>query len=162
MTSVSCAKCGLVSWAAEGAACKRCGRDLASINYTASHQSSYARAHTYEVATAPAAGLTPPRTLGILLTILGAALGFAGVYFLFSSHPTPYFLVEGVGIAVSGLLIAAGKRAGMYVYYVTFGVILVWSLVETGGVVGQLLPRVALPGLIALHLATEKVRARLS
>jgi uncharacterized paraquat-inducible protein A len=25
MTSVSCAKCGLVSWAAEGAACKRCG-----------------------------------------------------------------------------------------------------------------------------------------
>jgi hypothetical protein len=25
MTSVSCAKCGLVSWAAEGAPCKRCG-----------------------------------------------------------------------------------------------------------------------------------------
>jgi hypothetical protein len=31
MTSVSCAKCGLVSWAEEGAACKRCGASAAEM-----------------------------------------------------------------------------------------------------------------------------------
>ncbi|HEX6183959.1 MAG TPA: hypothetical protein VFZ44_08790 [Pyrinomonadaceae bacterium] len=33
MTSVECAKCGLVSWAAEGTACKRCGA-AAGVGYT--------------------------------------------------------------------------------------------------------------------------------
>lgn len=32
MTSVECAKCGLVSWAAEGDACKRCGAQAGSDN----------------------------------------------------------------------------------------------------------------------------------
>ncbi len=50
----------------------------------------------------------------------------------------------------------------MYLYFATLAVILVWSLVETAGVVGQLMPRVFLPTLIGLHIATEKVRARLS
>lgn len=162
MTNLKCPHCGLVNFPS-AVACKRCGGDLAATAvYAAGPQSAYARAHTYYAAAAPAAGLTPPRTLGILLTILGAALGCGGAYLLAMGYPSPYFLVVGVGIAVSGLLIASGKRAGMYVYFATFGVILVWSLAETGGVVGKLMPRVSLPALIGLHLATEKVRSRLS
>jgi hypothetical protein len=163
MTSVSCAKCGLVSWGAEGAACKRCGADVAfADSYAAGHQLSYAGAGTYDVAAAPEAGLTPPRALGILLAILGVVLGFAGAYLLAIGYPSPYFMVIGVGIAISGVLIASGKRAGMYVYFATFGVIVVWSLIETAGTTGQLMPRLFIPTLICLHLAREKVRARLS
>lgn len=161
MTNLKCLHCGLVNFPT-AVACKRCDADLAPVaSYAAGHPSAYSGAHTYETA-APAASLTPPRTLGILLTILGAVLACAGTFFLFSSRPTAYFLVVGVGIAVSGLLIGSGKRAGMYMYLATFGVILVWSIVETGGETRQLMPRLFLPALIGLHIATEKVRSRLS
>ena len=89
-------------------------------------------------------------------------MSFAGAYLLAMGHPSPYFIVVGVGIAVSGFLIASGRRAGMYVYYATYLVIVVWSLVETAGDTRQLGPRVFIPTLIALHLMREKVRSRLS
>lgn len=162
MTNLKCLHCGLVNFPT-AVACKRCDADLAGVaSYAAGHPSAYAGAYAYDAA-APAARLTPPRTLGILLTILGTLLAGVGALMLVSSsRPTAYFLVEGIGMVVSGLLIASGKRAGIYVYFVTFAVILMWSLVETEGVVGKLLPRVALPAIIGLHLAREKVRARLS
>ncbi|HEY0170006.1 MAG TPA: hypothetical protein VGB98_03065 [Pyrinomonadaceae bacterium] len=160
MTNLRCPGCGLVNFPT-AVDCKRCGSDLSAAGYAVGNQSAYARAHTYDAA-APAAGLTPPRTLGILLTILGALLACGGVITLVSSRPSPYFLVVGVGIAFSGLLIASGKRAGLYVYFTTLGVMLVWSFAETGGVMAKLMPRVALPAIIGLHLAREKVRARLS
>jgi hypothetical protein len=161
MTNLKCLHCGIVNFPS-AVACKRCGADLApAVGYAAGHQSSYASAQAYDTA-APAAGLTPPRTLGILLAILGAALGCGGAYLLAHHYPSPYFLVAGTGIAVSGLLIASGKRAGVYLYFATFGLMVVWSLAETGGVAGKFLPRVFLPALIGLHLASKKVRARLS
>jgi hypothetical protein len=159
MTNLKCLHCGLVNFPA-AVACKRCGGDLSpAAAYAAGHQPAYA--HAYEAA-APAAVPAPPRTLGILLAILGAALGCGGAYLLAMGYPSPYFLVAGAGIAVSGLLIASGKRAGMYVYFATFGLMVVWSIAETGGDVGKVMPRLFIPALIGLHLATEKVRSRLS
>ena len=156
MTSVSCLKCGLVSWAAEGGVCRRCGTPAASAPARPSHSS-----FEYDEE-APASGITPPRTLGILLTILGVLLAGSGLILMVSLNATAYFPVIGVGIAVSGLLVASGKRAGLYVYFATFAVIVVWSIAETAGATGQLMPRLFMPTLIALGLAREKVRVRLS
>ena len=159
MTNPKCLHCGLVNFSS-AVACKRCGADLSpAASYAGGHQASYA--HEYDAAAAPAE-LAPPRTLGVLLTILGALMSFAGAYLLATGHPSPYFMVVGAGIAVSGFLIASGRRAGMYVYYATYLVIVVWSLVETAGDTRQLGPRVFIPTLIALHLMREKVRSRLS
>lgn len=159
MTNPKCLHCGLVNFSS-AVACKRCGADLSpAASYAGGHQTSYA--HAYDVAEAPAE-LAPPRTLGVLLTILGALLSFAGAYVMAMGDASPYFVVVGVGIAVSGFLIASGKRAGMFMYYATYAVIVVWSLIETAGTTGQLVPRLFIPTLIALHLAREKVRSRLS
>jgi len=160
MTNPKCLHCGLVNFSA-AVACKRCGADLSpAASYAGGPQASYA--HEHDDAAAAAAETTPPRTLGVLLTILGALMSFAGAYLLAMGHPSPYFMVVGVGVAVSGFLIASGRRAGMYMYYATYLVIVAWSVVETAGNTRQLGPRVFIPTLIALHLMREKVRSRLS
>jgi len=157
MTNPKCLTCGLVNFSS-AAACKRCGADL-SAAYAGGPQASYP--HAYEAA-APAERPTPPRTLGVLLTIFGSLICFGGAYILAMGHPSPYFMVVGFGIAVSGFLIASGKLSGVHVYYATYMVIVVWSFIETAGVTRQLGPRVFLPTLIALHLMRKKVRSRLS
>lgn len=103
----------------------------------------------------------PPVALGVLLAILGAALGVGGL-FLMSRGESPYFAVVGVGLAVSGVLLARGKKAGLGAYFATLLVILVWSFVETGGNMRLLLPRIALPLIIGLYLSRGAVRSRLS
>lgn len=148
MRNSECPRCRHLNFSA-AVACKRCGYVLAPAG------GGYVPAIRQ-------AGPAPPKRLGILLAILGAALSFAGVYLLLLGGRTPYFVVAGIGIAASGILIASGKLAGIYVYFVTFGLMVVWSIVETGGDVSQLIGRLALAGLIGLYLLSDKVRAGLS
>ena len=148
MRNSKCPRCGHLNFSA-AVACKRCGTGLA-------------RAGGGVVRANPQAGPGPPKSLGILLAILGAALSFAGVYLLMLGGRTPYFVVAGIGIAASGVLIAAGKQAGVYVYFVNLGLMLVWSIVETGGDVSQIIVRLALATVIGLYLLSDKVRARLN
>ncbi|HWS98697.1 MAG TPA: hypothetical protein VN256_00400 [Pyrinomonadaceae bacterium] len=68
------------------------------------------------------------------MAILGAALSFAGVYLLMIGGRTPYFVVAGIGIAISGVFISAGR----------------------------MFPRMFLPTLIGLYLLSDKVRPRLN
>jgi glucose dehydrogenase len=88
-------------------------------------------------------------------------LGAGGLYIMVTFTGTPYFLVAGVGIAVSGIFIATGKRTGLYLYFATFGIMFIWSLIETGGNIGTMMSRLFVPALIGLYLCTEKIRARL-
>ena len=154
MSSTKCPHCGLVNFSS-AATCKRCNNVLAPADSTVDY-------HKGEVAVPSAAELAPPRTLGILLSILGAVLAFAGLYLVAIGGATPYFLVAGIGISTSGILIAAGKRAGIYLYFATFGVMFIWSLIETAGNPMKMVSRLFVAALIGLYLATEKVRARLN
>ncbi|HJU54292.1 MAG TPA: hypothetical protein VJ715_06970 [Pyrinomonadaceae bacterium] len=149
MRSSICPRCRHANFSA-AVACKRCGYLLAPAGGI-----GRAQAH-------PQAGPAPPKRLGILLAILGAALSFAGVYLLLLGGRTPYFVVAGIGIAVSGVLIASGKLAGVYVYFINLGLMLVWSIAETGGNASQLIARLALATVIGLYLLSDKVRGRLS
>ena len=148
MRSSKCPRCGYLNFSA-AVACKRCGNVLAPMGV------SYAPVN-------PQADPGPPKSLGILLTILGSALSFDGVYFLVIGGRTPYFVVAGIGIAISGVLIAAGKQAGVYLYWANLGLMFVWTIIETGGDAGQIIARLTLATLIGLYLLSDKVRSRLS
>jgi phage FluMu protein Com len=155
MSSTKCPHCGLVNFSS-AVTCKRCNRVLASSgDSTVSYQEG-------DVALSTSSEQAPPRTLGILLTILGVVLSLAGIYLLAIGGSTLYFLVAGIGISASGVLITAGKRTGMYLYFVTFGVMFIWSLLETGGNAGKMMSRLFVAALIGLYLVTDKVRARLN
>lgn len=102
----------------------------------------------------------PPTALGILLAILGLFLVGGGIW-LMSRGASPYFLAIGIGLAISGVLLAKGMKSGILAYGITLGIVLVWSFLETKGETQALLPRIALPIIIALYLAQSKVRATL-
>ena len=108
---------------------------------------------------------SPPLTFGVLLTILGALLASDGIFFL--SHGVPlvgsaYFIVAGLGVVFSGILIARGKLVGAWLYAGVFLLMVIWSVVELGGNIQALLPRVALPGLICAYIFSSKFRERLA
>jgi quinoprotein glucose dehydrogenase len=109
--------------------------------------------------------LSPPRTFGVLLATLGALLAGGGIYLLSIGVPltgSAYFIVAGLGVAFSGILMARGKLAGAWLYAAVFLLMVVWSVVELGGNVDALLPRVALPGLICAYIFFSNLRARLA
>lgn len=149
MRSSKCPRCGHVNFSA-AVACKRCGNDLSRPGTGGG------------VAPAnPQAGAAPHKSFGTQLAILGVVLSLAGVYLLMSGSASPYYLVVGIGIAASGVLVAAGKRAGLYVYFATFAMMLVWSLVEIGADVSKIVIRLGLSVLIGIYLLSDKVRAGL-
>ena len=76
-------------------------------------------------------------------------------------RPAQPCLVAGLGVLVSGILIARGKLVGAWLYAVVFLLMVVWSVTELGGNVDALLPRLALPGLICAYIFS-KVRAQLA
>ncbi len=161
MSSVKCPRCGISNFST-AVTCKRCNSRLASgARSTDSYRPDSERPIADDIATASTDELAPPRTLGILLTVLGAALGLGGVILLVMGSASPYFLVAGIGIAASGVLIAVGKRIGLFLYFATVGLMLIWSLMETGLDPGKMITRLALPVLIGIYLLSGKVRVRL-
>ena len=156
--STKCPRCGLTNFS-DAVVCKKCNARLASGKPSKdSYQPGQKRPGKADVA---ADGPPPPRTLGILLAVLGGALALGGLSLLVMSGASPYFLVAGIGIACSGALIATGKRLGLYLYFATFALMFVWSLVETGGELGIMMSRLVVPALIGAYLLTEKVRSPL-
>lgn len=103
----------------------------------------------------------PPRVFGIILAVLGAALAIGGVNLL-GMGGGYYFLAVGIGVALSGVLMASGRLLGAYAYGATLLMLVVWSLVEAGSDLQQLLPRIALPVLIGLYVFSSRVRSRLA
>jgi len=102
----------------------------------------------------------PPRVLGSLLVLLGLVLLLGGVS-MRGADGSLYFIVLGTLIASSGTLLALGRAAAIPVYAATLAVCWVWSLVDLGGDVGQLISQVFVPTLIGLYLFSSRVRSRL-
>lgn len=102
----------------------------------------------------------PPRKLGILLIILGAAMILGGIKLL-SMGDNPYFIIVGIGVVLSGFLLSSGNMLGVYMYAATLGVVVVWSVMEVGADWGQLLPRIVVPVLLGAYIFSGKVRTRL-
>ncbi|WP_460084220.1 glucose/quinate/shikimate family membrane-bound PQQ-dependent dehydrogenase [Pseudomonas sp. H2_G03] len=90
-----------------------------------------------------------PRLLGVLLLIMGLAL-LAGGIKLTMLGGSFYYLLAGIGITLTGILLLAIRRAALGLYAVVLFASTVWALWEVGLDWWQLVPRLAL--LFALGL----------
>lgn len=103
----------------------------------------------------------PPRNFGALLTVFGIALAIGGINLL-RVGDNAYFLVVGLGVAASGVLIALGRLAGARLYLATFAVVVIWSLADHRGNFSQALAQIFLPGLLCAYIFSGRIRSRLS
>ena len=105
--------------------------------------------------------IKPPRIFGGFLTLLGVAMILGG-FSILSMGGGFYFVAVGVGVAISGVLIALGKKVGAYSYGLTLVMLVIWSFIEVGANVPELLPRIAVPALIAAYIFSIKIQSRLA
>ncbi|PRY65245.1 quinoprotein glucose dehydrogenase [Vreelandella songnenensis] len=91
----------------------------------------------------------PAIVLGLLLAAAGLALAIGGGKLL-SLGGSAYYLIAGVAVIVAGILLALRKGAALWLYAAILFATLVWALWEVGLDWWQLVPRVAIPCLIAI------------
>ncbi|AUG03977.1 membrane-bound PQQ-dependent dehydrogenase, glucose/quinate/shikimate family [Pseudomonas sp. 09C 129] len=84
-----------------------------------------------------------PSLLGILLLLMGLAM-LAGGIKLSMLGGSLYYLLAGIGLIVSGILLLAGRSAALLVYGVVLFLSSVWALWEVGLDWWQLVPRLSL------------------
>ena len=84
-----------------------------------------------------------PRLLGVLLLIMGLALLAGGVK-LSMLGGSLYYLLAGIGITLTGVLLLATRRAALGLYALVLFASTVWALWEVGLDWWQLVPRLAL------------------
>lgn len=84
-----------------------------------------------------------PGLLGILLLLMGLAL-LAGGIKLSLLGGSLYYVLAGIGLTLTGLMLLAGKRAALGLYAVVLFASTVWSLWEIGLDWWQLVPRLSL------------------
>ena len=84
-----------------------------------------------------------PSLLGIALLIMGLAL-LAGGIKLSLLGGSLYYLLAGIGLAVTGVLLLAARRAALGLYALVLFASTVWALWEVGLDWWQLVPRLAL------------------
>ncbi|MBV8465918.1 MAG: hypothetical protein JO218_08230 [Burkholderiales bacterium] len=101
-----------------------------------------------------------PTRAGTLLMILGALLTFGGIRLMMMGD-NAYFLVVGIGLLATGVLIRSGKRLGLGIYGATLAFVYIASIAELGANMQALLPRILMPTLVGLYLFSGRVRDRL-
>ena len=92
-----------------------------------------------------------PSLLGVVMLLMGLALLAGGVK-LASLGGSLYYLLSGIGIALTGLLLLAGRRAALPLYALVLFASTLWSLWEVGLDWWQLVPRLALWFVLGLVL----------
>ncbi|OLF51703.1 glucose/quinate/shikimate family membrane-bound PQQ-dependent dehydrogenase [Pseudomonas chlororaphis] len=84
-----------------------------------------------------------PSLLGIVLLLMGLAL-LAGGIKLSMLGGSLYYLLAGIGLVISGVLLLAGRSAALLVYGVVLFLSSIWALWEVGLDWWQLVPRLSL------------------
>ncbi|WP_277961293.1 glucose/quinate/shikimate family membrane-bound PQQ-dependent dehydrogenase [Pseudomonas sp. RIT-To-2] len=92
-----------------------------------------------------------PSLLGVVMLLMGLTLLAGGVK-LATLGGSLYYLLSGIGIAVTGVLLLAGRRAALALYALVLFASTLWSLWEVGLDWWQLVPRLALWFVLGLVL----------
>src|SRR4030095_9190827 len=100
-------------------------------------------------------------TTGVVLIIFAFALLFGGVWLL-GLGGSAYYVIAGIGLAVCGALIAAGKRASVWLYALFLLGSLAWAIAEVGFDWWQLVPRVDLWLVLGAWLLLPVLNRRIS
>jgi quinoprotein glucose dehydrogenase len=97
---------------------------------------------------------------GIVTALLGIAIGGLGGWLLTLSG-TPYYLVAGLVLLVSGLLIARGRSSGAWLYAILLAGTLVWAIHEAGLDGWALIPRLIAPGVLGAWIFSPLIAGHL-
>ncbi len=85
--------------------------------------------------------------LGLALCVFGVTLAAGGTW-LVALGGSPYYLVTGVLLTVSGALVARRRVAGLWLYVCIYAATLVWAVYEAGTAPWPLVPRAVAPSLV--------------
>ena len=97
------------------------------------------------------------RILALIFVLIGATLAIGGVWLL-TLGGSFYYLLAGLGLIVSGVLMFRLKLSGAWVYFGVFFLTVLWALWEVGLDGWGLVPRVIAPAvLLALVIASLPV-----
>lgn len=89
------------------------------------------------------------RVLGVVLAIIGVILAVGGAW-LVAVGGSPYYLLAGIGLIVSGVLLVRLRMAGVWLYAIVFGLTVIWALWEAGPHGWPLVPRLVGPAVLML------------
>ncbi len=92
-------------------------------------------------------GSWPVVALGVVIALIGLVLGAGGAW-LVALGGSWYYLLAGLALVVSGLLLVRGRASGGWLYVAVFAATVVWALWEVGLAGWPLLPRVFAPTVI--------------
>ncbi|MEB2180596.1 glucose/quinate/shikimate family membrane-bound PQQ-dependent dehydrogenase [Xanthomonas campestris pv. campestris] len=87
----------------------------------------------------------------VVLAVLGAALAYEGGR-LVAVGGSWYYVLAGIAVLVAGVLLALGKRAGLWLFGATLAATIVWALWEVGLDGWGLIPRLAWISVLGLVL----------
>jgi quinate dehydrogenase (quinone) len=86
---------------------------------------------------------------GVILVLVGAPIAYGGAV-LIGLGGSLYYLPIGLGLVVSGLLVAWQRLSGLWLYAIIYVVTLVWAVAEVGFDFWPLAPRVIAPTALAV------------
>lgn len=100
--------------------------------------------------------------LGVLLGLIGLVLAGGGVW-LASLGGSAYYLIAGLALVASGVLIARRNVLGVWLYTLVFLGTVVWAFWEVGANIWGLVPRIAGPAvlMVLVLLVAPLMRKRL-
>ena len=90
--------------------------------------------------------------LALLLMVLGSVIGGLGGW-LFVLGGSWYYLVAGLGLLVSGVLLWGNRRSGAYLFALVFIGTLAWTWWESGNNYWRWVPRLGLISVLAVAVA---------
>lgn len=93
------------------------------------------------------------RLFAVILVLIGAAYAYGGAQ-LASLGGSPYFIITGIAVVVSAILIWRGSAWGGWVYAAMLAYTWVWAVNEAGVDFWTLLPRLSGPFLFSLFFLT--------
>ena len=86
----------------------------------------------------------PPMIVGAIVALIGAILLIGGAYLAWLGG-SPYYLVTGIGMSISGWLLGRRRLAGAWIYFAVVALTILWAFWEVGPNGWALVPRVIAP-----------------
>ena len=101
-----------------------------------------------------------PAVSGAFVFLIGIFLAGGGAW-LVKLGGSWYYLLAGLALMASGIMIARRRRAGLRLYAVVIAATLVWALWECGFDGWKLFPRLVAPAVLGFWLCLPWVAGRL-
>ena len=102
----------------------------------------------------------PPRISGVVIALLGFLLAAGGAW-LVALGGSFYYLVAGLAVGITGVLLARGSASALWLYAVTLLATAIWAVHEVGLDGWSLEPRLLVPVVLGIYLLMPWVRGGL-